>query len=314
MKRVTEGDKLNIRATDWNAMLDAAQAEIDRKANTGGSPIDSGFGPGIFLGRNNTGAALLPGEAVAVDGFHAAPADLVSYAAVILDIAASEDEDRRAMAIARDACNPGELGRFLVAGPAIVKLARLPDGDELFIGLNSGGELLPGDTGQARVLAASAGNSLILLGSGNQGEPPARGMFQLVNVTTDDGPPTVRVCDGANPDGAIAGVATINNQSYSCQAAEFVLYDSAQYFYFKFTPPQFTTGELTGSVCEIVAFADSEEVVSTDTVLYRLIGHAWTEVVDGRDKVRMAQDHPPGNLVLDWYGPCLGMLEGVVDD
>lgn len=152
-------------------------------------------------------------------------------------------------------------------------------------------------------------------------------MFQLVNITADAGSPTVRICDGAMPDSVIAGIANVNNQSYSCPAAEFALTGSPQYFYFKFTAPSIGVNEETGeneptpSVCEIVAFSDDSAVVSTDSVVYRLIGHAWAEEQDSSGEeeepapavVKIVQDHPVGNLVISWFGPCLDLLSGVTD-
>jgi predicted RNA-binding Zn-ribbon protein involved in translation (DUF1610 family) len=45
---------------------------------------------------------------------------------------------------------------------------------------------------------------------------------------------------------------------------------------------------------------------STDAVVYHLIGQAWVE----NSAIALSQDHIPGNVYMDWYGPCRGVLEG----
>lgn len=314
MKKVTAGETVTIRATDWNAMLDAAQAEKNRRNNGGAHVRDFGFGPGIVFGRNGTGNTLVPGNVAVADGFSVAPVNVLDVASAVVDMVLPAEDDSRAMAVSLDVCQAGGLGRFLVTGPVLVNLARLPSPDEPFVGFGPGGALLPGQTGQARILASGTDFSLILIGAGHVADPPARGMFQLLNATAQDGPPTVRICDGAMPESATAGVATINQQSYSCPAAEFALTAAPQFFYLRFTPPQTTSGgEQTASACDLVAMPDTSAVVSTDQVLYRLIGHAWTETAGDVTRVRIVQDHPVGNLVTTWYGPCIGLLDGIVE-
>ena len=44
---------------------------------------------------------------------------------------------------------------------------------------------------------------------------------------------------------------------------------------------------------------------STDTIVWHLIGQAWID----DDLLRIEQDHVPGNAYIEWYGPCLGLLE-----
>ncbi len=313
MEKVNQGQKLSIRAQDWNAMLDAAQAEKDRRNNTGGGSIGSGLEFGMVLGRNATGKGLIPGQPAVADGFIQAPDDSVNPFKVVLRIMAPDADDLRPMVVSVDGCDSGALGRFRVTGPAIVRMARLPEDDEHFVAFGPDGILLPGAIGTAGLLAAGATYSMILLGAGNYGEPPPKGMFQILDITPDGGDATVRICNGNNPDSGTAGIATINSQAYSCPVAEFALTPAPQYFFLKFTPPQVTGGEQTAAVCELVAMADTETVVSTDSVLYSLIGHAWTETVEEHTLVKISQDHLPGLLNATWYGPCIGLLEGVVE-
>lgn len=315
LRKVNSGQSIDIKARDWNAMLDAAQAEIDRRHSGSGSTLHGGLSFGVVLARNAIGESLAPGQPVVLDGFSLLPADTLNSSRLTVRAARPLENDDRTMAVVIDSCLVNDLTRVRVAGTALVRLERAPADGELYVSFGPDGILLPSAFGQARILAAAPEFAMILLGTGNQGEPPPRGMFQLVNATAEDGPPTVRICDGVLPDSAIAGVATINSQSYSCPAAEFILSDAPQYFYFRFTPPQHTAGgEQTTSACELVAVADADAVVSTDSVFYRLIGHAWTETVDDNTIVKISQDHQPGNLIATWYGPCIGLLEGIVEE
>lgn len=315
LKKVTSGQPIDIKASDWNAMLEAAQAEIDRRHSAAGSTLHGGLSFGIVLARNAAGEPLAPGQPVVLDGFSLQPADAVNATRLTLRVALPAEEDSRPLAVVIDPCSVNELARVRVAGSALVRPARAPAPDEQYVSFGPEGMLLPSEFGQARILAANPDIAMILLGDGNPGEPTPKGMFQLVNVTSAGGPPTVRICDGASPQSAIAGVATVNSQSYSCPAAEFTLTEAPQYFYFRFTPPRHTSGgEQTASVCDLVAVADAEAVVSTDRVFYRLIGHAWTETVDDKPIVKIAQDHRPGNLIVTWQGPCIGLLEGIVEE
>ena len=107
-------------------MLDAAQAEKDRRNNTGGGSIGSGLEFGMVLGRNATGKGLIPGQPAVADGFIQAPDDSVNPFKVVLRIMAPVADDLRPMVVSVDGCDSGAIGRFRVTGPAIVKMATLP--------------------------------------------------------------------------------------------------------------------------------------------------------------------------------------------
>jgi hypothetical protein len=314
MQRVTPGQKLSIKAADYNAMLEAAQAEKKRQASFEGAAHLAGLDPGSLLAINQTGKNLGRGEPAALEGFLAEPETPDDLHLCSLVAAAPMDGDRRPLAVAIDGIPSGAMGRFRVMGQALVDLAAPPAAGQGHAAFDEEGRLHPAEHGQARILAAAGTLALILLGAGDFGEPPPKGMFQILDRTPEGGAATVRICNGNDPESEMAGIAVINSQAYSCPAAEFTITASVQYFFLKFTPPKTTAAaEQTESLCELVSVADTETVVSTDSVLYSLIGHAWTETVLERTIVKISQDHIPGLLAATWYGPCLGLLEGIVE-
>ena len=322
-KKVTSGDIIEVKANEWNAMLEAAEAEINRRGGQAAWALKSTLPAGCSWAVNGTGKNITAGDVVAVAGFAVTPPDLVS--APVVRVATPEQDDTRYIAVAIENSPVDAVFRVRLQGPALVKIATSPAAGENYLGIGEDGAIVPAENGLARIVTCVTADditlALVVLGCGMAGESAKRGMFQLVNITADAGSPTVRICDGAMPDSAIAGIANVNNQSYSCDAAEFALSSSAQYFYLKFSAPDkdvnAETGEQSPPEIKIVAFADSDSVVSTDRVVYRLIGHAWTEEPEPNEDdeepakpvVKIVQDHPVGNLVISWFGPCIDLLD-----
>lgn len=333
-KKVASGEAIEIKASEWNAILEAAEAEINRRGGQAPWSLKSTLPAGCTWAVNSTGKTIVAGDVVAVSGFASTPPDLVS--SPVVRAATPEQNDNRYIAVAVENSKIDAVFRVRLHGPALVKIAAAPAAGEDYIDIGEEGAIVPAENGLTRIVtsitADDATMALVILGCGMAGESAERGMFQLVNISAGAGSPTVRICDGAMPDSAIAGIANVNNQSYSCPAAEFALTSSPQYFYFKFTAPIVGVNDETGeneptpSACEIVAFSDDIAVVSTDSVVYRLLGHAWTEEPESSPDeegeegestqppiVKIVQDHPVGNLVINWFGPCLDLLAGVTD-
>lgn len=317
LQKVTTGQPIDIKAQDWNAMLDAVQAELNRRQNTTGGTLPGGLSPGVVMARNDADQPLPASQPVVINGFSLHPSDTTNQTRITLRLATPTEEDTRPLGVTLDHCDAGALVRVRVFGPALVRLTRLPSPEETHVNFTADGTLTPFESGPARILAATARYALILIGDSRQADNNLpKGMFQLLRLATATGDtPRIRVTDGAMPASETAGIATINHQAYSCPSAEFNLTEEPQYFFLKFTPPRIDS-EATPEehACTLVAFTDAEAVVSTESVLYHLIGHAWYErLEDGTPITRIAQDHPPGNLELTWFGPCLGLLENIIE-
>jgi hypothetical protein len=317
LQKVTTGQPIDIKAQDWNAMLDAAQAELNRRQDTTGGTMPGGLSPGVIMARNAASQPLPVSQPVVINGFSLHPADTTNPTRITLRLATPAEADARPLGVTLDRCDTGALVRVRVFGPALVRLTRLPSPEETHVAFAPDGALIPSESGPARILAATSRYALILIGDSRQADNDSpKGMFQLLRLPPEpESPPRIRITDGAMPASETAGVATINQQAYSCPAAEFDLTEEPQYFFLKFTPPRIDS-EANPEIpaCSLVVFSDVEAVVSTESVLYHLIGHAWYELLeDGTPIIRIAQDHPPGNLELTWFGSCLGLLENVIE-
>ena len=152
--------------------------------------------------------------------------------------------------------------------------------------------------------------SLLESSAGSGGSSAWHGMFELVDASAEiEGEVVyqVKVINGADEESELCGIAHINRQPFEVAVAILAVADTYTaeahcYIYLKFTPP--VEGETPVSATVVV----SQEALlqeSTDTVVWHLIGQVWVE--DGM--LRIEQDHIPGNAYIEWYGPCLGLLE-----
>ena len=135
------------------------------------------------------------------------------------------------------------------------------------------------------------------------------GMFEMAGlVDTSGGAPVykVKVFNGNDPEGDVAGVAHVNRQPFTVPVADVVITATARhYVYLEFTAPVEAT-DTAPEVPEAIAVVVKTALMdSTDKVVYHLLGQAWVE----EGAILLSQDHIPGNVYMDWYGPCLGLLE-----
>lgn len=115
-----------------------------------------------------------------------------------------------------------------------------------------------------------------------------------------------RVLDGSDVTHSDAGIAFINRQPYAVPADVFDLPGAVfpVYFYMRFTAPiRHLPVEVPASASIVVS---STLMESTDDYLYYLIGEA-RQAQGGA--VMALQAHLTGNIAIDWYGACLGLLE-----
>lgn len=112
------------------------------------------------------------------------------------------------------------------------------------------------------------------------------------------------VVNGADLLDSLSGLAFVNRQPYSVAQAELSTDQLPVYVYLKFTAPVRHLPVEVPASAEIAVSGDLME--STDDYLYYLIG----ELRQAEDGTVMAlQAHLTGNIDIDWYGACLGLLE-----
>ena len=151
-----------------------------------------------------------------------------------------------------------------------------------------------------------AGTRISLLeSSAGSGESSSwHGMFELVDASEEiDGEfvHQVKILNGADEESVCCGIAHIKRQPFEVPVVTFDVTEHC-YIYLKFTAP--VEGE-TPVPAAVVAIQEAALQESTDTIVWHLIGQAWIE----DDLLRIEQDHIPGNAYIEWYGPCLGLLE-----
>jgi hypothetical protein len=147
---------------------------------------------------------------------------------------------------------------------------------------------------------------------GGGGGAAWHGMFEmagLVDATTTPGTTIykVKVFNGNDLTGS-AGIAHVNRQPFTVAVTEVVIAATGarHYVYLEFTPPVEATDTTAAVAAAVVVVVKTALMDSTDAVVYHLIGQAWVE----NSAIALSQDHIPGNVYMDWYGPCIGLLEG----
>lgn len=144
--------------------------------------------------------------------------------------------------------------------------------------------------------------------SPGDGAYPWRGMFEIVpspSTPEDMGNLAVSVINGADPLSPLAGIAHVNRQPFGVAAARIVI-TGRTFIYLTFTAPVEATDEHPALPAQVAVASSTGALSSDDTTTHHLIGQAW---YDDGDMLRIEQDHLPGNVYMEWYGPCLGLLE-----
>lgn len=156
------------------------------------------------------------------------------------------------------------------------------------------------------------GTRIYLEETASGGAPAWRGMFEMAGVmdtTTTPGTTIykVKVFNGNDPKGAAAGIAHVNRQPFTVPVTDVVIAATGarHYVYLEFTAPVEATDTAPAIPAAVAIVVKTGLMESTDAAVYHLIGQAWVK----NGVLALSQDHIPGNVYMDWYGPCLGLLE-----
>ena len=171
MEKVNPGDKLAIRAADWNAFVDAAEFASNAKRLVGAHGVRSGVTGNMVFVRN-TGDATLPrfGALVLSDALiphDAAAEEFESEVPAFDGVPAEEDsgeegeseKDVRPFAVAVEPIPSGEIGRALALGftPAKVDVVHEEDACAEPVPGSSTGALRSTNVGYARIAWKESG-------------------------------------------------------------------------------------------------------------------------------------------------------------
>lgn len=314
-QRVQRGENVarHLRADVWNDILSATERVRSMGVNGKSGVISSGTSGGVIVPVVNSGPDIAAGQAVGLgDAIFPAGSfdDELSLQGAVAFVAAPPAD---VWGVAMTAIPSGESGLVTLTGLARAQIT-IHSADDDYADVVSG-SLESVNAGPARILwrqGVGADKWAVLLLSDSAGA--RRGMFQIMQagMTTPaepaDGdnpqPPSrlFKVVDGNFPDDESCGVCHVNNQPFTVARSEFTLPAATSYIYIKFTAPVEASEEGaddTPATCEISV--QSATQTTTTAVVWYLLGRVRVE----GESVTIAQDHEPGNVYIDWFGPCL---------
>lgn len=137
------------------------------------------------------------------------------------------------------------------------------------------------------------------------GDGAWHGMFELIDDSkVEDGKTVfaIKVINGVDEESEICGVCHVNRQPFEVKVDSFPVTAEHSYVYLKFLAPE--EGE-EAIAAKVELTIETELKESTDEIVYHLLGQCKLE----DEVLHIQQDHFPGNCYIEWYGPCLGLLE-----
>jgi len=204
MRKVTVGEKFKVKASTWNAFIDAANFCRNNQLEFGSNALRSNSKTGIVLIRNDSGALLEQFAPVILDDLIIQPDDdekeqeFKSRVPVFSGKKVSADNKDRPFAILQTPLESEKIGKALLLG---VTPAKVNIGNESheYAKLDSTG-LVSGSTGDGGILWKESGTgekwALLQLGGGGSGGNNYSGFFLL--TADENNANTVKVVDGSD--------------------------------------------------------------------------------------------------------------------
>lgn len=177
MEKVRAGETIEIKASTWNAFIDAANFAKERRQNNRAGGISSGLSAGVVRMRNDEGELRPRFSALVLDDVAVPPSvnedEFLSCAPVFIGRKMTEAREGRPFAVLLEPIGPKEVGRAMVLGivPATVSILDAEDGYAVPTPNSSAGALRSSTTGVARIIwkAGGAGEQWCLLQLGGAG-------------------------------------------------------------------------------------------------------------------------------------------------
>lgn len=177
MEKVRSGDELVIRASTWNAFVDAANWVRDQRINRGAKGVRSGAGVGIVFVKNAESEARERFTALVLCDIAVPPNvnedEFLSVQPVFIGQKMTDEREGKPYAILLEPIAPGEIGRAMLLGvvPARVNVGDADDGYAVPTPNSSSGALQSDTSGVARILwkAGGTGTQWCLLELGGAG-------------------------------------------------------------------------------------------------------------------------------------------------
>jgi len=192
MEKVKAGDAVVIRASTWNAFIDAANFTQSMKQNQFGKGLKSGYGSGIVPVKNTESTACGQFAALVLNGICVKPEanedEFLSCPATFEGVKMTAEREGKPYAITLEPIGAGEVGRAMLLGltPAKVTIGSVDDEYAVPKPGSSTGELESSPTGVARILwkAANSGLAWCILQLGGAGSGAGEDKALMCKVTS----------------------------------------------------------------------------------------------------------------------------------
>ena len=183
MEKVKAGDTVVIKASTWNAFIDAANFAKEQRQNQRGKGLRSGIVTGIVLLKNGESEARDRFTAMVLSDIAISPStnedEFVSCPPVFIGQKMTEEREGKPYAVLLEPIAAGQIGRAMVLGitPAKVSIQDAEDEYAVPTAGSSNGALESSSTGVARILWKAGGSGTVwcLLQLGGAGSGGAAG-------------------------------------------------------------------------------------------------------------------------------------------
>ncbi|MDD5597632.1 MAG: hypothetical protein PHV82_06790 [Victivallaceae bacterium] len=204
MKKVITGETFKVKASTWNAFIDAANFCRNNQLEFGSNALRGNSKTGIVLIQNDSGALLEQFSPVILDDLIIQPDDdekeqeFKSRVPVFSGKKVSADNKDMPFAILQTPLESEKIGKALLLGVTPVKV-NIGNESHKYAKLNAAG-LVSTSSGVGRILWKESGTgekwALLQLGGGGSGGNNYSGFFRL--TADEDNENTIKVIDGSD--------------------------------------------------------------------------------------------------------------------
>ena len=191
MEKVKAGDTVVIKASTWNAFIDAANFAKEQRQNQRGKGLRSGIVTGVVLLKNAESEARDRFTAMVLNDIAISPSanedEFVSCPPVFIGQKMTEEREGKPYAVLLEPIAAGQVGRAMVLGitPAKVSIQDAEDEYAVPTAGSSNGALESSSTGVARILWKAGGSGtvwcLLQLGGAGSGAGGEKAFMCKVN-------------------------------------------------------------------------------------------------------------------------------------
>lgn len=164
MEKVRSGEPVNIKASTWNAFVDAANWAKEARQNSSADGVSAGLDVGIVRLKNGESTLYPRYSSLVIVGVcvtaEANEDEFTSCPPVFEGQKMTSEREGKPYAVLLEPIEAGEIGRAMVLGVTPAKVAIKESGDDYAVPMadSSTGELESSATGTARILWKAGGS------------------------------------------------------------------------------------------------------------------------------------------------------------